>query len=247
MKTIRTALISALALVAIACSEGGSFSSSVNTYDTFYYSDFLSEYKDSVAFSNYFTGNSGYYMYNSTYTNNVFQGGIVLSMKVDQNLDANNADYSVAGETASQQDKDNIFAVFYQNPDESKMPEHELYLLRPTTNTVVSPTGCFIANTNRVLSAIKYGTDEAEGFKEGDYLSAVFTSYDADGKKINSVSTYLARYSGSLSYITKWEELKLSGLGDFTFVDISLETNRTDLPLNWFCFDSVSTHLEIEG
>ena len=247
MKASRTLLFAAAAFLAVSCFKDSKYSSSFYTNDSFTFSDFLKESPDSVSFVENLTGNSGYYTYSASVLNKTFQGGVALSMKMSQDLSAQNSEYVVCGEALGKDKEENIYAVFRQNPDDTAMPKHEITFRAADAYTTVDPTQCFVANTNKVLNAMKYGTEGVAGFREGDYLDAVFTSYDGSGRSIGSVKVSLGKFSGSLSYVKEWTKLDLAALGNFVYVDMSLETNRSDLPLDSFCFDNVITLIQVES
>ncbi len=56
----------------------------------------------------------------------------------------------------------------------------------------------------------------------------------------------LAKYEGSLTYVKEWTKVDLKKLGDITYIDFDLETNRTDLNLDRVCMDQLTTLVAIE-
>ncbi len=248
MKTVKLAILVLAAATAVSCLGHSNTSTSFYTCDTFSYDDFITENPDSVAFAEGFIGNSGYFAYSAKMDDKVFKGGFALSMKLDPVLDGIYSGYSIDKESGKGT-KGNIFAVFCQNPDESCMPEHDIEFYRSTTSkalVTVEPDICYVANANVVLNAIKYGRGGASKFDEGDYFNLIITGYNSAKAKTGEVKVEMAKYEGSLSYVKEWTKVELKTLGDITYIDFSLETNRTDLHLDRICMDQLTTLVAIE-
>ena len=250
MKTAKMAILALAAAAAVSCLGNTSSSTSFYTCDTFSYDDFITENPDSVAFAKGFVGNSGYFAYSAKMDDagKVFKGGFALSMKLDPATDGLYADYSIDKESGKST-KGNIFAVFCQNSDESCMPEHDIEFYRNASSkalVTVEPDICYVANANVVLNAIKYGRGNTPKFGEGDYFNLIITGYNSSKSKTGEVKVEMAKYEGSLSYVKEWTKVNIKSLGDITYIDFALETNRDDLKLDRICMDQLTTLVAME-
>ena len=132
----------------------------------------------------------------------------------------------------------NIYTVFYQNPDETKMPEHDIefsYKEHGTCNMI----GCYVTNTVEVVDYVK------KNFTLGDRLSIKATGY-ANGQKTGEAEMILADYSAQKdSIVTKWSVFDLAKLNMVEHVDFELISSKPDIPA-YFCMDNMVAEITIE-
>lgn len=121
------------------------------------------------------------------------------------------------------------YAVFYGNPDETKMPAHEMEFLAVKYGTC-SPLVCFVNNTKYVAYKI------ANTFEEGDRLTLKATGY-LNGIKTGEESIALAEFTAKKdSIVSTWTKFDLSGLASVDFVDFEVVSTREEVPA-YFCMD----------
>ncbi len=173
-------------------------------------------------------------------------GGFVLSMKVDSTLTMteDNREYARYTTYAKNNLKGNAFAVFYQNPEENKMPEHDILFTHATVGTC-TPSSLLLSNTKETIYNILQ--DEAFKFGPGDYLKLTVTGYGPDGAKTGEAEYFLADYrkapdsSRPDSILTNWKPMKLDKLGKIEYVDFNIEASKSDFPLTVCVDDFVSS------
>lgn len=144
--------------------------------------------------------------------------------------------------------------VFGTGYDESKyymtvkygpgMPEHTCQFVQKGYGTL-TPKKMFVNNTNQMVTIARYGLPEHDGiaaipaFQEGDYVKVVIYGYqEANSSFIGTVEFTLAQYDGSLEVCKEWKEIDLTKLGNIDYIDVKMQSNRTDLPL-CFCVENL--------
>lgn len=133
---------------------------------------------------------------------------------------------------------DNVYAVFYQNEDASKMPQHDVEFAFKE-NGFCSMSGCYVANTVEVADFIR------ANFEVGDRLTLKATGY-FKGEKTNSVEMNLADFSAQKdSIVSVWTTFDLSKLGSIDFVDFEMISSKPEIP-TCFCMDNMVAQVEIE-
>lgn len=237
-RVFNLAITAVLAMLMLnSCLDGGGIEQKYHPVETFDYVNFLTENPDSLYNGSLFYGSSSVHVFNvHNDEDKNFLGGFTISMKCDPVLKEGHqtrSPYCVADSTAAP-DSPKGFAVFYQNPDPEVMKEHDIVFFAEGQCTAMQ---AYICNTNLVANLVKYGNDEIPKFQEGDYLKVNFKSYLKD-KEVGSKTFDLAKYEGSLSVVTDWKCIDLSGLGIYSSIDITLSSNRTDIPL-YFCLDEL--------
>lgn len=217
----------------------GSFDHTYYPVDDFDYPEFLKDNPDSIYNASYVYGTSNVVVYNiGSDEEKKYTGGFTVSMKCDPKFGADHqtrSPYCVA-DTTGAKNSPKGFAVFYQNPDPAKMPQYDMFFVGQGNCTAIET---YICNSNLVANLIKYGNDEIEKFKEGDYLSVTFKTY-VDDKQVGSKTIELAKYEGSLSLITDWKLVDLKDAGQYDAIDIVVNSNRNDIPL-YFCLDEFTS------
>ncbi len=185
-----------------------------------------------------------------------FLGGHVLSMAYDSTM-TNDLKRSFKFNSAFKpplQSREvgvnNVFAVFYDNPNQEEMPENDITFANAKIGTC-HLQGCFVINTTQVVNYV------INNFKDDDYLKLTAIGYegvDAEGQKLKPLKEtgraeiFLAKYSTSDevkdSVITNWTVFDLSDLGDVDFVDFSLESNHQKIP-PYFCYDLFTANIHL--
>lgn len=132
----------------------------------------------------------------------------------------------------------NIYTVFYQNPDDTKMPEHDVEFSFPEYGTC-QMVGCYVTNTVEVVDYVK------KHFTLGDRLSIKATGY-ANGQKTGEAEMILADYSAQKdSIVTQWSVFDLAKLKMVEYVDFELISSKPDVP-SYFCMDNMVAEISLE-
>ena len=131
--------------------------------------------------------------------------------------------------------KSACYAVFYDN--RGRMPEHSIEFVSRANGTCI-PIGLYVVNTNLVVNTVKFGTSYGPAFKQGDWMKLTIT-----GKRgtttTGTVSVDLAKYDEKgLTVLTDWTAVPTDKLGAVEYIDLSIETNRYDIP-TYCCIDNV--------
>lgn len=138
----------------------------------------------------------------------------------------------------------NIYTVFRQNADETKMPEHDVQFYGPGTNEIIKEGtckmgGCYLTNTVEVADYIK------ANFKTGDRLVVKATGYRA-GNKTGEAELALADFSEKKdSIVSMWTPFELTKLGNVDYVDFEIISTNPDVP-TYFCMDNMVASIEIK-
>jgi hypothetical protein len=171
-----------------------------------------------------------------------FQGGFLMSYlkgekdgKLDKEALPNDA-YRVHAESGANGSK--TYAVFYDNPNESMMPIHDVEF-GYKDNGLCSPYGCYVNNTTLVARKIK------EHFVDGDKLVLKATGVHHDGSK-TSASITLAEYTEAKdSVMCTWTAFPMSSLGAVDFIEFEVESTNPNVP-GYFCLDGLLAGISIE-
>ena len=138
----------------------------------------------------------------------------------------------------------NIYTVFYQNPDESKMPEHDVKFVGYSADSIIEEgtckiAGCYLTNTVEVADYIK------ANFKTGDKLVVKATGY-LHGNKTGETEIALADFSEKKdSIVSTWTPFELKKLGSIEYVDFEITSTDPNVP-TYFCMDNVVAEVEIK-
>ncbi len=240
----RILVLAALILAIVSCNLDGYTEYSITSASTFEYD--AAYYADSLYLTSYFYGgdsnNSIIFNSNREASGKEMTGGFGLTMKRDSSLviaeDNLYPQYTMYATSAARGTKG--CAVFYQNPDESAMPEHDIiFTYGQTEDCTCNPSYCMINNTQLTVYSVL--SDESDyKFEYGDYLKLKITGVKS-GANTGSVEFYLADHRGSEekidSVLTSWKTISLSKLGDIDYVDFTLESSKEDFPAS-FCMDN---------
>ncbi|MBQ8838280.1 MAG: DUF4465 domain-containing protein [Bacteroidales bacterium] len=130
------------------------------------------------------------------------------------------------------------YLVFYDNPDETLMPEHDMHFTAIEYGTC-SMVGCYVSNTVEVADSI------AANFKLGDRLTLKATGW-LNGEKTGEAEIYLADFSAQKdSIVNTWTPFELSKLGMVEYVDFELLSTNADVP-GYVCIDYVCANISLE-
>ena len=123
----------------------------------------------------------------------------------------------------------NKYLVYYGNPDQDMMPEHDVEFLAADFGTCTAYQ-CFVNNTGYVAYKV------AQTFEPGDRLTLKATGYLA-GAKTGEASITLADFSAQKdSIVSKWTTFDLSKLGNFDYIDFDVISTKEEVPA-YFCLD----------
>lgn len=126
------------------------------------------------------------------------------------------------------------YVIFYQNPDESKMPEHDM-IFNLSKNGTAEMKACCVCNTTQVVSFIK-GLENAPAFADGDYFKLKLTGRKGDSITGEETITMAEKTASKDSLIMGWTAVDLSKVGEFEKIDLEILTNRKDIP-PYVCLD----------
>ena len=247
-------LLIALASVAVAsCLSDTFMEMNLTSISDFEFSDAASGFgDDSIYVENGFAGGNRsvalYFNSARDSENGPMTGGFGMTMKRDSSMtiaEGNLYPQYTRFETSKM--NNNVSAVFYDNPDDSKMPEHDIVFTEAEYGTC-TPQFCYISNTQQTVVRVK---DQNSGFVEGDYIKLTATGF-LNGKQTGQVEYYLADYRPAAnggeapdSLLTSWKPLSLTKLGNVDNIDFDLESNKADFPL-YFCLDNMVASIYIK-
>ena len=180
-----------------------------------------------------------------------FEGGVLLSQKEGTLYDpADTVALAKSDSLVYAQDlyrvniaKDtvnaNSYLVYYQNPDSSKMPEHDVLFLIEEHGACQAQY-CFVNNTSYVAYKV------AQTFQPGDRLTLKATGY-LKGAKTGEASMLLADFSAQKdSIVNKWTAFDLTKLGVFDAIDFDLSSTKEEVP-GYFCMDHFTAQITISN
>lgn len=132
----------------------------------------------------------------------------------------------------------NIYTVYYQNPDSSKMPAHDVSFPY-TENGTCTMGGCYLTNTVEVAEYVK------ANFTLGDRLTVKATGY-LNGQKTGETEMALADFSAQKdSIVSTWTPFELTKLGAVEYVDFEILSTKPDVPA-YFCMDNMVVEINLE-
>ena len=133
----------------------------------------------------------------------------------------------------------NSYLVYYQNPDSSKMPEHDVLFLIEEHGACQAQY-CFVNNTSYVAYKV------AQTFQPGDRLTLKATGY-LKGAKTGEASMLLADFSAQKdSIVCNWTAFDLTKLGVFDAIDFDLSSTKEEVP-GYFCMDHFTAQITISN
>ncbi len=244
MKRISVLVLSVFA--AVSCLEPGSFSQAYIADVTFEFADpvYTESFKDSIYVmteGEAFNDNRNPLLFAQKYENGVFKGGILLSYLKGEKDGALTKEpvakdaYRVNAESGHNGSK--TYAVFYDNPDQTQMPKHDVEFFYRNSGTL-TPNGCFVNNTTLVARKIK------EHFTDGDKLVLKAIGVKKDGSTVET-SIKLAEFTESKdSVMYNWTAFPLSALGTVDYIDFHVESTNPAVP-GYFCLDGLNCGVAI--
>ena len=129
------------------------------------------------------------------------------------------------------------YAVYYGNPDESMMPDHDFEFTATEVGTC-QPLQCYVNNTRYMAYKI------SQHFQDGDRLTLQAIGY-LDGSKVGSVSINLADFSVQKdSIVSTWTLVDLSKLGSVDHLDFDVLSTKKEVPA-YFCMDNFVASISI--
>lgn len=132
----------------------------------------------------------------------------------------------------------NIYTVYYQNPDSSNMPAHDVSFPY-TENGTCTMGGCYLTNTVEVAEYVK------ANFTLGDRLTVKATGY-LNGQKTGETEMALADFSAQKdSIVSTWTPFELTKLGAVEYVDFEILSTKPDVPA-YFCMDNMVVEINLE-
>lgn len=125
------------------------------------------------------------------------------------------------------------YAVFCQNPDDTKMPQHDFAFLTIDYGSCTM-SHCWVNNTEEVFDAVK------KNFVPGDELVLMATGY-LDGAKTGTAKIKMA----ADTTIYNWTRFDLSPLKTVEFVDFEITSTNENIPTK-ICMDELVAKIKIE-
>lgn len=133
----------------------------------------------------------------------------------------------------------NMYLVYYHNPDSTQMPAHDIEFLIKE-NAVCQAQQCFVNNTSYVAYKV------AQTFEPGDRLTLKATGY-LNGKKTGDASMLLADFSTQKdSIVSTWTAFDLSKLSNFDAIDFEVLSTKEGVP-SYFCMDNFSALVTVSN
>lgn len=237
----------AIALGVVSCLDGGTYSQSYVADITFEFTEtvYENDFKDSVYVMT--EGDSFLYMmyplfFYQKHSEGNFHGGFLMSClegEKDGALlkePASDDVYRVNNSAGAGGSK--TYAVFYQNPVESMMPQHDIEFGYKSVGTC-TPYGCYVNNTTQVAREIR------EHFTEGDKLVLKAKGTASDGT-VSEASIVLAEYTSAKDTVMcNWTAFDLQNLGNVEYIDFEIESSCEDIPA-YFCLDGLMAGIKVE-
>lgn len=237
-----------VALMAASCLGDASYSNK-------YTADITFEFDESV-YKNYFSADSTYVLkdedqgfyydpslvFGQTHETDTFLGGFLLSFLPGEANGALlkpehvNDRYRVNAPTGATKSK--CYVVFYDNPDNTKMPDpHMVFTYRGLGTCTIA--GCYVNNTTLVARKVK------EHFQDGDKLTLKATGYLND-KETGVSSITLAEYTEAKdSVMYNWSPFDMSKLGAVDKVMFEVASTNDAVP-GYVCIDGVLASIDIK-
>lgn len=244
-----TGIIAGLAIAAsVSGCANGSYHSEYTAFCTFEYTDATLYGADSLYYEDNFS-QAGTFAFLSKRSDDgsEFLGGFMLSLMKDtvyvKDHFTERSRYCVASDSTGAYNSTG-FAIFYDS--KNSMPEHSVSFLYASSGGVCSLSRVMVANTNETVNTARFGHGEVPAFQQGDYLKINVTGF-LNGEETASASYTLANYDGNgLNVATGWKQMDIGKIGQFDYLDFSLESNRTDLPL-YCCVDEIAAKVSISS
>lgn len=99
--------------------------------------------------------------------------------------------------------------------------------------------GFYVNNTHEIVNLVTYGSETVEPFQDGDQLLLTVTAFPSGSR----TEVMLAEHTGGkLEVINSWKEITVANKDAFTYLDFSVTSNRTDIPLN-VCIDNLVSYV----
>lgn len=243
LKFLLPAVLSLGALLSACSSKENGTHSSYFGICTFEYTDMPTMWTDSVYTTDLFYAADGvsFSGYNPSSVISPTQNGFVISARHDAYLAEGHQakDMAVLDKSGANGE---TFVVYTDTPGAS--PRHVVTFEYNSFGTCAL-NGFYVNNTNRVATIASFGLDGIPAFAPGDYLKLTVTGYK--GTTPGSVKeVMLADYTGAeLNLLKEWTAVKTEEFGKFQYLDFSVTSNRTDVPLQ-ACIDYLVTNIEID-
>ena len=130
------------------------------------------------------------------------------------------------------------YAVFYDNPDASKMPEHAISFMAEKVGTC-KMVGCYVNNTAAVVDAVR------NHFEPGDRLTLNLTGYLAGEKTGTDVFVLAECTDQKDSVITEWRPCLFTKIGYVDRVEVEVVSTKPEVP-TYVCIDNLQADISIE-
>lgn len=234
-------------VMAVSCSLTGGSYQKYQILTTFDYESMGVNYAESFgADSVYFDSvnkNGAYWQdllfHQKISDNGDFLGGFAISYLAPSGMgekkegDYVYSDYKVAGPKLPS-NQINTYAVWYQNPDATKMPEKAVTFISWSLATCVL-SHCYVNNTEAVYYAAK------KNFTNGDKLTLTATGY-LDGIMTGEETITMA-LPDTVMY--NWTKFDLKKLGSIDKIDFELRSSNGSfgVPMT-FCLDEIVADVE---
>lgn len=243
LKFLLPAVLSLGALLSACSSKENGTHSSYYGICSFEYTDLETVWTDSLYMTDGFVGADGvsFSGYNPASTMNPTETGFVISARHDSRLEAGYQarDLAVLDKGAFH----GTTYVIYVDKN-GAAPRHTVSFDYNSLGTCML-NGLYVHNTNRVATLAAYGLGDVPAFAKGDWLKLTITGY-LGTTKTSTVEVMLADYTGAeLNLLKEWTAVKTEEFGKFQYLDFSVTSNRTDVPLQ-ACIDYLVTNIEID-
>lgn len=133
--------------------------------------------------------------------------------------------------------ENNTYMVYRFSPQEPDRPEHDVQFLQTKYGTC-EMIRCYVTNTIEVADAVaaNFETDDVLVLKAEGYLN---------GKKTGENEIRLAEFTAQKdSIVSKWTAFDLQKLGSVEYVEFSMSSTRSGIPLN-FCLDNMEAAINL--
>ena len=237
MKLFKHAIVAAFILISAFSCVKGSYQTSYRAICTFEPADTVHDFSNGIYNKSDIYQGGGVLKFCSKRTDDgEFTGGFAVCCRKDTIYKEGympKSPFYVADTTGAA--KSACYAVFYDN--RGRMPEHSIEFVSRANGTCI-PIGLYVVNTNLVVNTVKFGTSYGPAFKQGDWMKLTIT-----GKRgtttTGTVSMDLAKYDEKgLTVLTDWTAVPTDKLGAVEYIDLSIESNRYDIP-TYCCIDNV--------
>lgn len=240
-------LLGAVALTVSACfkfgTSNGSYESNILVHyepDVEYQNeDFLNKFfnggADSVFVTEYLSSSPATHI--SKLNDKELVGGFALCTGVDTiaTPERRPARFAVFDEGGC--DKTLAYAVFHDTLS-TLMPEHQIGFYVPNAESSCTLRSISVQNVHAVVEAVKFGTGLSGGpFTADDFLTLTLTGY----KNGASTGNKTVKLVDGTKLLDKWTSVDITSLGSVDYLDLHLESSRSDCPL-YCCIDNLLIH-----